>query len=656
VASRRVDETATDVRRRKRSNEPVVTQSRTLVILSTPRSGTHLLAHELAATGQVGLAEEFLHDQLLAEFGDRFTVDHSDLSAYIQAFHSQTAAPNGLASIVVFPDHVNKLAAAGAIGTTGPAGFAELLELLPNPTVVLLERQSLVSQAVSFNRATQSWVWTRTKGQDAPPHPSYDFESLTAHLLRLVTIREWTLNAADLVSNRLALRTTYESLVSDPRAVVGEIGSALGLQLSGSGGAQSERPVRAADGESGQRVDALLGDIASLTKSLRWSPDSDAADTVAGSIATVADRQLAALAESVESHRASAFRRRPIVEPSADGGQLLHVRSALAPRSAADVVAVTALVGGLDNWVLQRMYASANAAFEFSPVHAWADLAGATDLVHINSHTLGWGHVGFEAKRALVAQASATVRALAERQIPIVWSINEPITPGTKHVALESEFRAELAAQAAVIHASNQAVLDRASELFAVDPQRVIVGELPHGPQTAGGVPIRDAEDDSMLLLVAGSLGQYPELGRLHNLIAELTAQLDRSCTLLVAGSVDGAGPVAHELRALEDAGAVVVEMEVDPATHASLVAQSDVVLAPCSPHAYFVPIQQLGVEQGTPVAMTTCPGQTSGWGVDWSDVVSTTATIVEAATQNSPASTSARQVTFDELVAAVKL
>lgn len=627
---------------------------RTLVILSTPRSGTHLLAHELAATGEFGLAEEFFHDQLLPEYGERFGADPASLASYIDAFHSQTAATNGVASVVVFPDHVDKLASAGALASAGPDGFAELLTMLPEPTVVLLERQSLVSQAVSFNRATQSWVWTRSKGQEAPPHPEYDFESLTAHLLRLVTIREWVLRAADLIGDTLGLRTTYEALVADTSSVVSSIGQSLGLAFDATERVQRDRPVRAADDESDQRTEALLDDIGALTRRLRWSPNSGTAETVAENISTVADRQLAAMAESVESHRASAFRRRPIVEAPADGGQLFRVRSALA-RTSTHVATVTSLVAGLDNWAIERLYGRARSSFDVSLVHAWADLATTADIVHINSYSLGLGLVGFDAKRALVAQAHAALGALAEREIPIIWTINEPLTPDTKHVALESELRAELAAHAAIIHATSNAVVERASELFAFDEQSVVVGALPAAAATQPHTSVRATDDDALLLLIAGSLGQYPELGKLAQVIPELEAQTERPCTLLVVGSTEQAGTVAHDLRTLADAGAVVVEMELDPASHEALVAQSDVVLAPCSSHACFVPIQQLAGERATPVIVTQCPGLLSGVATDWTDAAATAATTLDAVgkVHESPP-TKNPVVTFDDLVAAI--
>ncbi len=146
--------------------------SKTLVIASTVRSGSHMLGHALHATGAFGFPLEYAHPKNLAEWQRRFDVDNAD-AAFTRLLDIRTS-DNGVFGIKVHYRHLVTL-----------GGLKGLLRRFPEPHFVLLTRDDLVAQAVSLSIASQTGNWI--SGQADPSHPAtYSYRDIADCLRRVI--------------------------------------------------------------------------------------------------------------------------------------------------------------------------------------------------------------------------------------------------------------------------------------------------------------------------------------------------------------------------------------------------------------------------------------------------------------------------------------
>jgi LPS sulfotransferase NodH len=156
---------------------PSGTPTRTIVIASSPRSGSSLLAEAFAATGQAGAPDEYFNGSTVAEAADqlgvpRYTpaervrrqvkraalrpdwrlslrIEAASLDGYLAYLYAHRTTPNGVFSVKVHWSHFAELCERGL-----------LLEDLPQPiSWVHLSRRDLIAQAVSFARASRTGQW-----------------------------------------------------------------------------------------------------------------------------------------------------------------------------------------------------------------------------------------------------------------------------------------------------------------------------------------------------------------------------------------------------------------------------------------------------------------------------------------------------------------
>ncbi len=119
---------------------------RTLLIASTPRSGSHMLGHSLAATGAMGQPFEYCNPRNLQVWQRRLGTRgvHDTLAELMKL---RTSA-NGVFAIKLHYAHLSVI-----------GGLEAALEMLPNPAVVMIYRGDLLRQAISFSEAVQTDVW-----------------------------------------------------------------------------------------------------------------------------------------------------------------------------------------------------------------------------------------------------------------------------------------------------------------------------------------------------------------------------------------------------------------------------------------------------------------------------------------------------------------
>lgn len=120
--------------------------TKTLVIASSPRCGSHMLGHLLQATNQLGHPLEYLHPANHAGWKEHYST--SGTGDTLRRVMQDRTSPSGVFSIKI---HYPQLTAFG--------GIAALRRHFPDPHVVLLRRRDSVKQAVSLAIAKQTGKW-----------------------------------------------------------------------------------------------------------------------------------------------------------------------------------------------------------------------------------------------------------------------------------------------------------------------------------------------------------------------------------------------------------------------------------------------------------------------------------------------------------------
>lgn len=216
---------------------------RTLVICSHPRSGSTLLGEAIHFAGGLGCPLEYLHRGFRPTLAQRWAAP--DLESYVAAMHRWRTDPSGIFSIKLFWQDVEEIAHERAPDRFPPPrvlspddtddaiyrAYHDLLaDILPNQTLVLLERRDLLRQAVSAMIAAQTGLWRAIPGvgqNEARAAPEYDYD----RILGLVSLGR---DSADHWQRYFGAiharpyRLAYEDLVRDYAGTVGALLEALG--------------------------------------------------------------------------------------------------------------------------------------------------------------------------------------------------------------------------------------------------------------------------------------------------------------------------------------------------------------------------------------------------------------------------------------------
>jgi LPS sulfotransferase NodH len=152
---------------------------RTLIVASTPRSGSHMLGHAMIGTNRMGRPFEYGNPINMSEWMRRTKTD--DVPTMFESLMRRRTTANNVFALKLHHSH---LAAFGSL--------AEALRAFPNPCVVRIQRSDILAQAISLSVARQTGIWI--SGQDGTGRePRYDVPGITAALQELAIMNaRWT--------------------------------------------------------------------------------------------------------------------------------------------------------------------------------------------------------------------------------------------------------------------------------------------------------------------------------------------------------------------------------------------------------------------------------------------------------------------------------
>lgn len=193
------------------------TPTRTLLVASTPRCGSHLLGRLLTSSGLFGVPLEYLHPENLVVWQRRLrTSTNRATLSQIQA--RRTSLETGIFSLKMHYSHLES------------ASIDELRSwgLLPDLRVVHIFREDLVAQAVSYEIAAQSgaWIGASPPTNDLVYRPDSireRFERLSAHEAA------WRRHIA--LDRSPSISLSYEQLTAQPAEHLRRIAELLDVNL-----------------------------------------------------------------------------------------------------------------------------------------------------------------------------------------------------------------------------------------------------------------------------------------------------------------------------------------------------------------------------------------------------------------------------------------
>lgn len=145
---------------------------KTLVIASTPRSGSHFLGHTLHRTQHFGFPLEYSNPRNKSKWEEIFDV--RGIENILNCLKKKRTSPNGVFSIKAHYSHLPQF-----------GGFKGFLSHVENPYFILLTREDLLKQAISLSIARQTGVWI--SGQEARSSDAkYDEKDIAFCLKRTI--------------------------------------------------------------------------------------------------------------------------------------------------------------------------------------------------------------------------------------------------------------------------------------------------------------------------------------------------------------------------------------------------------------------------------------------------------------------------------------
>lgn len=190
--------------------------TKTLVIASTGRCGSHMLGHALHQTNSFGFPLEYLNPANLLEWKRRLGI--RDTHEAVREIQRRRTSPNGVFGIKVHYPHLQMI-----------GGFTGLKELLPDAQYIVLTRSNVLAQAVSLTIAGQTGVWIA--GQPAvKKDPTYRYDDVAYNLRRIILdTASWRYTLAAHGCNRLEM--DFESVRSDLSDSIRRIAEFVGVTL-----------------------------------------------------------------------------------------------------------------------------------------------------------------------------------------------------------------------------------------------------------------------------------------------------------------------------------------------------------------------------------------------------------------------------------------
>jgi trehalose 2-sulfotransferase len=184
-------------------------------LCTTPRCGSHFLGHLLQRSGYFGYPLEYFNPLNMPEWQKRAAAE--GVAGVVEFLENKRTSPNGCFGIKL---HYSQLAHAVAL-----IGLRPLIE---NWSFVLLRRQDVLGQAISWARASQTKAWISNMPERAPA--SYDRSAIA---YRLTLVLEHTAGWQRFLAENgvLPLELTYEDVMATPADAVARIADLLRIDL-----------------------------------------------------------------------------------------------------------------------------------------------------------------------------------------------------------------------------------------------------------------------------------------------------------------------------------------------------------------------------------------------------------------------------------------
>jgi LPS sulfotransferase NodH len=189
--------------------------TRTVLLAATPRTGSSLLGHALAATGRCGVPFEYFNPVHMKAILDRTGLRTVDV--YVRWLKRHRTTPNGVFGLKAHYDQWAPAIDGGAVDWRRSFGPMQ---------VVWLTRADRVRQATSYARAAQSRAWhADLEDQQAP---EYHFGLIFKHLrASMNSQRQWLIWLKN--AGIQSIPVEYLELRDNYSATVGRVLRALGL-------------------------------------------------------------------------------------------------------------------------------------------------------------------------------------------------------------------------------------------------------------------------------------------------------------------------------------------------------------------------------------------------------------------------------------------
>ncbi len=205
---------------------------RSLIICSTPRSGSTLLAEAAFQTGRLGVPAEYVDlSATLPYLFDRWGC--TSFNDYVATLHRLRTSESGVFALKV---HWHQLLQFASVSQGAPAEapveFPVLVGVIrrvaPNPVLVYVTRRDKPRQAVSHWIALQTMQWVDLGETSKPPVPDYDFAGIH-RMMEGIEESEASWNRFLTMARVEPIRVVYEDFVANYASTVKRVAAAIGV-------------------------------------------------------------------------------------------------------------------------------------------------------------------------------------------------------------------------------------------------------------------------------------------------------------------------------------------------------------------------------------------------------------------------------------------
>lgn len=189
---------------------------KTLIIASTPRSGSHMLGHSLAEASVFGVPFEYANLGNLGEWQRRFGID--DPHEALREIMRRRTGTNGLFAIKLHHTHLKLF-----------GGYEQMMDFFPDPKIVKIVRRNILGQAISLCKARQTRVWI--DGQVGSGQKAEYNDAMIEDCLRTVVLGNaaWTYDLAR--TGTPTHEVVFEDTLRDLPGTLRRIADYLGVEI-----------------------------------------------------------------------------------------------------------------------------------------------------------------------------------------------------------------------------------------------------------------------------------------------------------------------------------------------------------------------------------------------------------------------------------------